>query len=128
MNDIETEEKIYSKVGGWLCLDFHNTVQSYKLHNPNYDYFKSYRDLTRWARQAELITTEEEQALNHKAAELPQKAVQLLEQARALRDDINSLFSTLAAGEQPDSALFQRMNGRLAEAMSHSCIEQTEDG
>jgi predicted RNA-binding Zn ribbon-like protein len=128
MNSTEKEERIYSKVGGWLGLDFNNTVQSYKLHNPNYDYFKSYSDLTLWARQAELITQEEEQRLNRKGAEMPQKAEQLLDKARAMRDDINSLFSTIAAGERPEGEVLKRLNSQLAEAMAHACIEQTEDG
>ena len=38
MSATETEERIYSKVGGWLCLDFTNTIQSYSLDKPNYDY------------------------------------------------------------------------------------------
>ncbi len=128
MGETETEERIYSKVGGWLCLDFNNTVQSYKLRNPDYDYFKSYSDLAVWARQAELITREEERALNHKAAAMPQQAEQLLGRARALRDDIYTLFSTIAIEEQPASDLLERLNGELAEAMSRSCIEKAEDG
>jgi len=128
MDGTETEERIYSKVGGWLCLDFTNTVQSYKLRNPDYDYFKSYDDLVVWARQAELITEEEERALKRKAATLPQKAEQLLEKARALRDDINMLFSMIAIEKQPASDLLAKLSSELAEAMSHSCIEQTVDG
>jgi predicted RNA-binding Zn ribbon-like protein len=124
MDAVEIEEKIYSKVGGWLCLDFHNTVPSYRLSNPNYDYFKSYTDLTRWARQAELFTEKEEQKLNRKAAEIPEKAQQILSKARELRDDIDGVFTAIAAGQQVESDLLEKLNAEIAETMSHACIGQ----
>jgi len=124
----EKEEEIYSKTGGWLALDFTNTRQSYELHNPSYDYFKSYTDLTLWARQAELITWEEERDLNRKAAESPEKADHILYKARELREIINHIFSAIATGHEPEARTLEALNGELAEAMSHSCIGETEHG
>jgi predicted RNA-binding Zn ribbon-like protein len=128
MLDTEKEEEIYSKTGGWLALDFTNTVQSYELHNPSYDYFKSYTDLTLWARQAELITLHEERELNRKAAESPEKAGQVLHKARALREVINHVFSAVANGHPPEAQALEALNAELAEGMSHSRIEETEHG
>jgi predicted RNA-binding Zn ribbon-like protein len=128
MSTTEIEEKIYSKIGGWLCLDFTNTVQSYTLSRPSYDYFQSYTDLTVWARQAELVTRDEEADLNRKAERMPHKAEEVLEKARALRNDINALFSAVATERQPDAQVLERMNHELAEAMSRAQIEQTDDG
>src|SRR5262245_57338912 len=91
MSTTETEERIYSKIGGWLGLDFANTTQSNALSNPSYDYFHSYVDLTKWARQAGLITDEEEESLNLKAMKMPGKADELLEKARELRVTIYTL-------------------------------------
>jgi predicted RNA-binding Zn ribbon-like protein len=126
--DIEKEEEIYSNTGGWLCLDFTNTVQSYGLPNPRYDYFGSYTDLTLWARQAGLITLEEERTLNHKAAEAPEQAGKVLEKTRTLREAINHIFTAIAVGQQPEARALEALNDELAEAMSHSHIEEKQDG
>jgi predicted RNA-binding Zn ribbon-like protein len=128
MSATETEERIYSRVGGWLCLDFTNTIQSYSLDKPNYDYFRGYEDLTTWARQAELITEQEEEALNRQASEMPARADELLERARALRGTINKVFSAIANERQPDGEALEALNRELAEAMSHARVAQAEDG
>src|SRR4051812_22861414 len=96
MSTTETDEKSYSRVGGWLCLDFTNTVQGYKLSTPTYDYFQDYRDVTSWARQAEVITQEQEAALNQRAEAEPEDAAQALERAREVRFAINRVFSSVA--------------------------------
>ena len=128
MDATETEKRIYSKVGGWLCLDFTNTMQSYKLHNPDYDYLRSYEDLTLWARQGEIISAEDEQALNHRASQMPEQANETLEMARALRDVINGIFSAIATGHTPQSEALDALNRELSAAMSHSRIEHIDDG
>jgi len=61
MTDSVTEEKsLYSDVGGWLCLDFVNTGSKYHSHSPVVDYIESYNDVVAWARQASLISAEQE--------------------------------------------------------------------
>src|SRR5437762_1609911 len=116
MSATETEERIYSKVGGWLCLDFTNTIQSYSLDKPNYDYIVRYEDLTTWAQQAELITRQEEEVLNRQATETPARADELLERARALRSTINRVFSAIANERQPGDDDLEALNRELAEA------------
>lgn len=128
MISTEIEETIYSKIGGWLCLDFTNTVQSYSVNKPNYDYFRSYADLTLWARQAGLITEREEGALNLKAAQMPDKADRLLEKARELRTNIYTLFSAIALEKKPNHEVLETLNRDIAEAMCHARIEQSADG
>jgi len=128
MTTTEIEERIYSKIGGWLCLDFTNTVQSMALSDPSYDYFRSYNDLTTWARQAGLITEQQEKALNLKALRIPGKADESLAKARELRQNIYKLFSAISLDVKPDGQSLDVLNRNLAEAMSHACIEQTADG
>lgn len=128
MQTAQNDDQIYSARGGYLCLDFTNTMQSYTMSNPGYDYFKSYTDLTLWARQAGLITPEEEWALNRKAVEMPGEAGELLEKGRELRGTINSIFAAIAAGRQPEAGALDALNSELARAMAHSRIEETEHG
>ncbi len=125
---LEAEERTYSRVGGWLCLDFTNTMHSYTLVQPDTDYFQSYADLTTWARQAELITRNEEEELNSQAQQMPEKAINLLERARSLRIIINRVFASVAAEHKPDPEALAALNSELADAESHSCIEETDDG
>jgi predicted RNA-binding Zn ribbon-like protein len=129
MNDTQTQEKtIYSPTGGWLALDFHNTVQGYHLHEPSYDYFQTYADLATWARQAELVDSDEERWLNDKAERDPGRAESVLQRARTLREAMHRVFSAASAGLPQHREWLGKLNHEIARAMSQARIEPTPLG
>ncbi|MEO8285926.1 MAG: ABATE domain-containing protein [Chloroflexota bacterium] len=121
------EEREYSRIGGWIALDFTNT-KSGSAEAPTPDYFQSYRDLTTWARQMELITEEEESTLNRQAEIKPAEADNVLQRARSLRLTIYRIFSAVSIEEQPNTDAVEGLNRVLREAMSHASIKKLAGG
>jgi predicted RNA-binding Zn ribbon-like protein len=125
---MQVEEREYSTVGGWLALNFTNTVQDYHGPEITYDYFQSYADLIIWARQMELITPDQERALARTAAGNAGEADEVLERARALRDAIHNVFAAVGEGDPAPVEHLQALNKEIAAAMCHARIEPTGEG
>ncbi len=125
----EKRERTYDLVGGALCLDFVNTRGNYidKL-NPTYDYFESYADILSWARQAGVITREEQQALDKVAEDRPQETESAFRRAKELRESIQRTFLAASEGLPPETHSFDLLNSHIAEAMCHARVEHTQDG
>jgi len=64
-------------VGGALCLDFVNTVNS--RYEPEHDYIASYADLVDWAAKMELFSPAQAKTLKQKATQESSKAENILE-------------------------------------------------
>src|SRR5947209_2335005 len=127
MTDMEHTTKTFSFVGEHLGLDFTNTVGSHASDTPN-DYFQTYVDVVAWARQADILTDDEQQRLIREAADLPDDAQAALEHAIALRDVIYRIFAAIANEHKPDADDLAALNQNLAEALSHLQVAQTIDG
>jgi predicted RNA-binding Zn ribbon-like protein len=122
MNEVTTRSlDRLEMVGGALCLDFANTVNS-RIATVH-DYLGSYGDLLGWAAKAGAITADEAALLAATAEQRPEEARAALEEARALRETIYRVFSGAAAGAQPAqedlAALWQRYAEAIAEARPH---------
>jgi predicted RNA-binding Zn ribbon-like protein len=108
-------------VGGALCLDFANTVNSRIA--PAHDYLGSYADLLGWAAKAGAIDGDEVALLAATAERQPGEASAALEEAGALRETIYRVFASTAAGAQPAEAdlavLWQRYAAAIAQARPH---------
>src|SRR5919201_6397710 len=102
---IETEagpEK-YSFVGGWLCLDFTNTVSSYGDGYPN-ERFEAYADVIEWGRKASVLSSEQARSLLEAAERRPEEAAGVFQRALALREAIHWIFSAISDDTRPSSA------------------------
>jgi predicted RNA-binding Zn ribbon-like protein len=108
-------------VGGALCLDFANSVNS-RIATVH-DYLADFGDLLGWAAKAGAITGNEAAQLAAAAEWQPEEASAALEEARALREMIYRVFSSLVAGAQPVqadlAALWQRYAEAIAQARPH---------
>jgi predicted RNA-binding Zn ribbon-like protein len=129
MTELITEEKnLYSDVGGWLCLDFVNTGSRYHAHSPAVDYFESYNDLVLWARQANMINVEQEEALRHKADREPGRAQKVLDRTRKLRDAMHWVFSAASTGSPVRKPALDLLNAEIANALSRGGLAPSDEG
>ena len=87
-------------VGGTLCLDFANTINS--RVNPEHDYLMQYSDLVEWATKLEVISPSESKQLQKRARQNIHEAENALMAARTLRDLLYRLFSNTAQRSEPE--------------------------
>ena len=86
-------------VGGALCLDFVNTINSRR--NPEHDYLMQYSDLVQWATKLGILSSTQNSQLQKRARQNLHEAENALLAARTLRDLLYRLFSKAAAGSEP---------------------------
>ena len=107
--------------GGWLCLDFANTVDP-RAGDENRDYVASYDDLVAWSRDAGALTAEEARRLETEGARHPAQAAATLRRAVELREAIYRIFSATSRGDAPAGPDLELLNRELARAMSRARI------
>ena len=113
--------------GGLLCLDFANTLSG-RGGERSRERLNEYGDLVSWSRQAGVITDLEAQRLLREARRRPAESVSILDRAIELRETLYRLFSTVVAGQLPESGEIRDLNTVLAGALSHARIIPTEAG
>jgi len=114
-------------LGGFLCLDFINTVDWRGTDNP-VEFLNTFDDLAAWSRHVNLATPGEAQRLSSIASRSHPGAAKVLKRAVELRETIHRIFSAVIANKKPankDLALFNR---NLAESMRLSTIMRVRDG
>ena len=86
-------------VGGALCLDFANTINSRRA--PEHDYLLTYSDLVDWAGKVEILSAPQVKGLNQREAQDAKKAEKALEKGRAAREIMYRVFSAIANKSKP---------------------------
>jgi predicted RNA-binding Zn ribbon-like protein len=102
-------------VGGWLCLDFNNTIDWIGPASVEEERLSSYERLVDWGGVAGVLTHEEERLLLADASRRPDEARAVLRRARDLRATIHALLFAVIRGETPDASLLRSLNVFLAE-------------
>ena len=87
-------------VGGALCLDFVNTINS-RL-NPEHDYLMQYADVVGWATKLGIISLTQNNQLQRRSRQNMHEAENALLAARTLRDLLYRLFARAAKGSEPE--------------------------
>lgn len=105
----------FKYVGGDPCLDLVNTVD-WTGQGPDKDRLTDYARLTRWAEGAGLVSRREAERLRREGAARPREAQAAYEAARWLRQVLQRLFASIAAGERLDATL-DDFNDLLANAL-----------
>ena len=111
-------------VGGALCLDFANTINS--RANPEHDYLMEYSDLIGWVNKVGLLSPAQASQLKRWAKEKLEEAEAALRRAQEIRELLYRLFSNAASGSEPDKEdkeLFVRAYG---EAVSHGQLSKKD--
>jgi predicted RNA-binding Zn ribbon-like protein len=86
-------------VGGALCLDFANTVNS--RPTPEHDYLMHYSDLVGWANKLKIISPAQTKQIQKRAGQNTKEAQAVLEEARKIRELVYRLLSPTARGSKP---------------------------
>jgi predicted RNA-binding Zn ribbon-like protein len=111
-------------VGGHVALDFANT--SNLADDPAVERLRAYADLVTFARRTELIGPRRAAELLELAGEQPGRAGAVLEEARALRDALQRVFTAVAAGDRPAEGDVEVLNRHLGESLRHRRLERDE--
>jgi predicted RNA-binding Zn ribbon-like protein len=112
-------------VGGALCLDFANTINS-RL-NPEHDYLVQYSDLTGWANKLAILSDAQSNQLQKRAKQNVEEAENALEAAQALRELLYQLFSTVAKGSEPNKKDIETFVTAYGESVAHSLFLKKDD-
>ena len=106
--------------GGWLCLDFTNTVSTRKPETGE-DYLRSWADFVHWVRRVELLPEAEFPAWQ----QLPPGDIA---EVRALREAIYDLFDYRAKHGVIHPAHLDTINSFLHEVYAHTLLRMTGNG
>src|SRR5688500_8123941 len=87
-------------VGGALCLDFVNTINS--RQNPEHDYLMQYADVVEWATKLGIISLTQNNQLRRRSRQNMHEAENALLATRTLRDLLYRLFARAAKGSEPE--------------------------
>lgn len=112
-------------IGGALCLDFVNTINS--RQDPEHEYLTSYAELANWTAKVGILSAEQNHRLQKQARQDEKIAEHALKKAIDHRELLFRLFVKLAKGSEPnkgDMADFIKLYG---EAMASSQLIRTED-
>ena len=106
--------------GGWLCLDFANTVSS-RLPAPGAEYLNTWDDFRIWVRRAAMLPASEWLVWNG----LPASNI---EEVRALREALYQLFEYHYRVGSLHPAHLDTLNGFLHEVYPHTRLCLTATG
>ncbi|UCD37296.1 MAG: CGNR zinc finger domain-containing protein [Fidelibacterota bacterium] len=111
----------------FVCLEFANTVSNHRADNPG-EKLGSYADLVHWARKLEVLTDQEAEGLLEAASRKPAEAEAVLRKAKALRETIFNIFSSVAHGRAPLRPDLAILNTEFARVMPYQQILQEDGG
>ena len=105
-------------VGGALCLDFANTVNS--RVDTEHDYLIQYSDLLGWAHKVGMLSPTQATQLQKRARQNQEEAGMALATAWRIRELFYRLFSNAAKGSALSKKDMQTLIASYGEAISHS--------
>lgn len=105
-------------VGGALCLDFANTINS-RLE-PEHDYLVHYSDLVGWANKVGILSTAQTSQLLKQSKQKVAEADKAVKASRRLRELLYQLFSDAAKGFEPTKKDMETFVSLYGETISHS--------
>lgn len=126
MIDTTTHAYNLKRVGGWLCLDFVNTVDWHNSEHPH-EWLTKYSDLVSWSRNAGILTENEALNLLRRAELHSTDAKTVLERAIILREALYRTFSAIVNNQLSNPSDITTLNAELANAMTQTRLQQTVD-
>ena len=116
-----------SLLGERLCLDFDNTVDPRHSDHPR-EFLACYADLVAWAAHTQALDRGTAEALQRYGAAAPAAAAAVFARARALRQAVYGIFSSLAATGSPAPEDLARLDDELGRAMGHARVVPASTG
>ena len=110
--------------GGVLCLNFINTVYAWRGKNLH-EYLGTYPEVLEWCAKIDLIDGKTLTALAKVAQENPEQAESALNEMKAVRQELYTIFSSVAAHEVQNlpTEPIKFINHYLAIALSKTRLE-----
>jgi predicted RNA-binding Zn ribbon-like protein len=105
-------------IGGWLCLDFINTVDC-RNSDHSLEVLSTYPNLVSWSQHANILTNDEARDLLREAALHPADAKMILERAITMREALYRIFSAIANHRSPAAIDIGALNAEMSIAMAH---------
>ncbi|MBL6444903.1 CGNR zinc finger domain-containing protein [Fulvivirga sp. 29W222] len=110
--------------GGWLCLDFINTVHDWTVADPE-DYLVSYDDVLRWSARMNTLPAEDIDQLQ-KTFQHSEKADLLLKGIVEARAVLYSLFIAIIRQQEVGAVVQEQFNELLSETMSKLGVDVSD--
>lgn len=104
--------------GGWLCLDFVNTVHDRTVEEP-FEYLSDYDKLLDWSVKLEVLTPSEREELGGIARSNGGQAANALRRLLEARKILYELFLAIAENNVPDDEVQSLFNDLLKEGTAH---------
>ena len=117
MTDSSRSLETLEIVGGALCLDFVNTINS-RLE-PEHDYLVQYSDLVEWANKVGILSRAQTDKLQKQAEQNRGEAEGAFRIAQTLRELLYRLFSNTTKVSEPNQKDMETFIAFYAEAISH---------
>ncbi|MHA2393484.1 MAG: CGNR zinc finger domain-containing protein [Promethearchaeota archaeon] len=124
---LEPITRNFKLLGGFLCLDFANTVD-WRGRDTQEELLNGYEDLLMWAKYVEILNKREYEALFHVASQSHDQMENVFRRAIALREAIFNIFSAIADEEVPRTVDIDVLNEELSIAYSHLKLGYSENG
>jgi predicted RNA-binding Zn ribbon-like protein len=112
-------------VGGALCLDFINTINSRR--KPEHDYLSHYADLVGWANKVGILSSAQGNQLQKRAKTNVQRAETAIQTARTYRELLYRLFSNVVKGSEPDKKDMEVFVKAYGDAIRHGQFIREEN-
>jgi predicted RNA-binding Zn ribbon-like protein len=125
MSEFKRSLETLEIIGGAVCLDFVNTINS--RQHPEHEYLTSYAELANWAAKIGILSTEQNHRLQKQAKQDEKAAERTLKKAIEQRELLFRLFVKLARGSEPNKEDMTDFIKFYSEAMASSQLIRTED-
>lgn len=125
MSEFKRSLETLEMIGGALCLDFVNTVNS--RPHPEHEYLTSYSELTSWGAKIEMLSEEQNHRLQKQAKQDEKAAEHTLKKAIEQRELLFRLFVKLAKGSEPNKQDMVDFIKVYGEAISSAQLIREED-
>ena len=112
-------------VGGALCFDLANTINSRRI--PEHDYLLTYSDLVDWAGKVEILTSQQVRSLKQRGTQDVKRAEKALENGRNTREIIYQVFSAIARQSKPPQDELTAIARLYQQAIANGQFVKTED-
>ena len=113
--------------GGWLCLDFANTIGS-RVNEDSVDKLAGYQELVAWSIEKGALTPDDAERLNQEAFQRPAEAEVVFHRAIDLREAIYRIFAAAADGRPPRMGDLPILNAAIALAQTRRQLVYTPAG
>lgn len=104
--------------GGWLCLDFINTVGN-RIVKPTRCYLPDNNEILKWAKRVNIFSSKEVSEIKGKNSEYPDMAEKDHKKVINMRETLYKMFSSIANDLSPSGSILKQFNKYLSETFDN---------